>query len=203
MMNDARLSKDSVRTETSLYERKSIFLTMKKMCLFISLLFIVPTASANLVEDNTTIITVDSTNLRFSPSDVTIEEGQTVRFFWSGQALPHNAVEQNGVFDSGEPERNVDYSFTFERGMNGTYEFVCEPHAALGMVGTITVTPLPPLEPPTNNSTTTTTTTSEDTPFLPTSFVLISVIAAALIIERRKLEFVEDRVLVEGEEHHR
>ena len=42
-----------------------------------------------------TIITVDSTNLRFSPSSVTITEGDTVRFFWSGQALPHNAVEEN------------------------------------------------------------------------------------------------------------
>jgi len=176
---------------------------MKKVCLLISLLFFVPAASANLIEDNATIITVDSTNLRFSPSDVTIEEGQTVRFFWSGQALPHNAVEQNGVFDSGEPERNVDYSFTFERGMNGTYEFVCEPHAALGMVGTITVTPLPPEQPPTNNTTNTTKISSEDTPFLPTSLVLISVVAAAFIIERRRLEFVEDRVLVEGEKHHR
>ena len=92
-------------------------------------------------EPETVIVSVDSTNLRFSPSSVTITEGDTVRFFWSGQALPHNAVENNGVFDSGDPERNVDYSFTFERGTNGTYEFVCEPHASAGMVGQITVEP--------------------------------------------------------------
>jgi plastocyanin len=91
----------------------------------------------------TVVITVDSTNLRFSPSSITITEGDTVRFFWSGQALPHNAVESNGVFDSGEPAREVDYSFTFERGMAGTYEFVCEPHASAGMVGQITVEPAP------------------------------------------------------------
>ena len=72
-----------------------------------------------------TTITVDSTNLRFSPSDVTISEGETVRFLWSGELLPHNAVESEGVFDSGEPSRNVDYIFTFEIGMNGTYEYVC------------------------------------------------------------------------------
>mgnify|MGYP001165164480 FL=1 len=89
-----------------------------------------------------TTITVDSTNLRFSPSDVTISEGETVRFFWSGELLPHNAVEANGVFDSGEPSRNVDYIFTFEIGMNGTYEYVCEPHEDMGMVGTITVEPV-------------------------------------------------------------
>ena len=29
-----------------------------------------------------TTITVDSTNLRFSPPDVTISEGDTVRFLW-------------------------------------------------------------------------------------------------------------------------
>ena len=41
-------------------------------------------------ESETVVISVDSTNLRFSPSSVTITEGDTVRFFWSGQALPHN-----------------------------------------------------------------------------------------------------------------
>lgn len=96
-------------------------------------------------QPETVVVSVDSTNLRFSPSSVTITEGDTVRFFWSGQALPHNAVENNGVFDSGEPERNVDYSFTFERGTNGTYEFVCEPHASAGMVGQITVEPASPI----------------------------------------------------------
>ena len=76
------------------------------------------------------IISVDSTNLRFSPSEVTIQEGDTVRFFWSGQLLPHNAVARDGTFDSGEPERAVDYPVLFEVGDNGTYEFVCEPHEA-------------------------------------------------------------------------
>ena len=86
-----------------------------------------------------TTITVDSTNLRFSPSDVTISEGETVRFLWDGELLPHNAVESEGVFDSGEPSRNVDFIFTFEIGMNGTYEYVCEPHEDMGMIGTIVV----------------------------------------------------------------
>ena len=86
-----------------------------------------------------TTITVDSTNLRFSPSDVTISEGETVRFLWNGELLPHNAVESEGVFDSGEPSRNVDFIFTFEIGMNGTYEYVCEPHEDMGMIGTIVV----------------------------------------------------------------
>ena len=89
------------------------------------------------------VINVDSTNLRFSPSEVTIDEGQTVRFFWDGELLAHNAVERNGVFDSGNPERNVDYSFTFDIGMAGEYEFVCEPHESVNMIGKITVNSAP------------------------------------------------------------
>ena len=70
-------------------------------------------------QDDDVIIGVDSTNLQFSPSDVTIKEGQAVRFFWSGELLPHNAVASDGIFDSGEPSRNVDYRFVFEPGTNG------------------------------------------------------------------------------------
>ena len=119
-------------------------------CIFL-LLFSFSTIISNpvLSEENNkvisseeVIITVDSTNLRFSPSEISIMEGDTVRFFWQGQLLAHNAVERNGVFDSREPERDVDYSFKFEIGMNGTYEFVCEPHESANMIGEIIVNPL-------------------------------------------------------------
>ena len=93
------------------------------------------------------VVTVDSTNFRFSPSTVTITEGDTVRFFWSGELLGHNAVADDGLFDSGDPATEVDYSFTFEVGTNGTHTYVCEPHEAMGMVGTIVVEPAPPKEP--------------------------------------------------------
>ena len=66
---------------------------------------------------------------------------------WENQLLPHNAVERNGVFDSGDPERNVDYTYTFNVTENGTYEYVCEPHEDLGMIGTIIVEPKPIPEP--------------------------------------------------------
>ena len=35
-------------------------------------------------EGETVIVTVDSTNLRFSPDSITLNEGDTVRFFWDG-----------------------------------------------------------------------------------------------------------------------
>ena len=102
---------------------------------------IVPGSLSQVSDTQEVVVTVDSTNLRFSPSSVTIEEGDTVRFFWSGELLAHNAVAEEGVFDSGEASRNVDYSFTFEIGTNGTYQYVCEPHESVGMVGTVVVEP--------------------------------------------------------------
>ena len=84
-------------------------------------------------------ITVDSTNLRFYPESLTINEGDSVRFMWGGEFLPHNSVEENGVFDSGEPEREVDYLYTFNYDQAGIYNFFCEPHESVGMDGSITV----------------------------------------------------------------
>ena len=86
-------------------------------------------------------VTVDGfgSNLRFVPDTLTINEGDTVQFLWSGQLLPHNAIEENEVFNSGDAERNVDYTYTFNYNQSGVYEFYCEPHRDLGMVGEITV----------------------------------------------------------------
>ena len=84
-------------------------------------------------------VTVDSTNLRFYPESLTINEGDSVRFMWGGEFLPHNSVEENGVFDSGDPEREVDYLYTFTYEQAGSYNFFCEPHESAGMEGSITV----------------------------------------------------------------
>ena len=123
-----------------------------KTSITVSIAFAMMVASAvfsgsiyNEYEGETKIVTVDSTNLRFSPDTITLKEGDSVRFFWSGELLPHNAVEDSGLFDTGEPSTEVDYTYTFSFGENGTYEYVCEPHEDLGMVGTIIVEPNPEL----------------------------------------------------------
>ena len=115
----------------------------------IVILCAIPVASADN-NSTDTIITVDSTNLRFSPSTVTINEGDAIRFFWDGQLLPHNAVEENETFDSGDTSADEDYRFVFVLGLNGTFDYHCEPHRSLGMIGQIIVNPLPPAE---NNTT--------------------------------------------------
>jgi plastocyanin len=129
-------------------------------------------------EDSDVIVTVDSTSLRFSPSEITITEGQAVRFMWAGQALAHNAVADDGLFDSGEPERDVDYRFVFEPGTAGTHTFVCDPHASVGMVGTVTVeaAPVEEVEEETEEV------ASEDTPAVSlVSSLLVTAFAAVFI----------------------
>ena len=111
--------------------------------LMISVALLCATTQMAAADSSDVIVTVDSSSLRFSPSEVTVTEGQAVRFMWSGQALPHNAVADDGLFDSGEPERDVDYRFVFEPGTAGTHSFVCEPHASAGMVGTVIVEAAP------------------------------------------------------------
>lgn len=119
---------------------------MKRLVVTVLLLFAVTATGTSVGEESgqEVIVTVDSTNLRFSPSSVTIVEGDTVRFFWSGELLAHNAVAEDGLFDSGEASRNVDYAFTFEIGTNGTHQYICEPHEEFGMIGTVIVEPSPP-----------------------------------------------------------
>ena len=111
--------------------------------LMISVALLCATTQMAAADSYDVIVTVDSSSLRFSPSEVTVTEGQAVRFMWSGQALPHNAVADDGLFDSGDPERDVDYRFVFEPGTAGTHSFVCEPHASAGMVGTVIVEAAP------------------------------------------------------------
>ena len=135
----------------------------------------------SLVSDpQTVVVSVDSTNLRFTPSTVTIDEGDSVHFFWGGQALPHNAVEVEGTFDSGEPERDVDYSFTFEFGMAGEYDFFCEPHQSVGMEGTITVSPVENQ----SESEEQPVTVEENSPFAPIYLTLGAIACAGIILRR-------------------
>lgn len=112
---------------------------------FVVLLVFAITMSGDigLLQDDSEVhtVTVDGfgSNLRFVPDTLTINEGDTVQFLWSGQLLPHNAIEQNEVFNSGDAMQDVDYTYTFNYNQSGVYEFYCEPHRDLGMLGEITV----------------------------------------------------------------
>ena len=155
----------------------------------------VPGSLAEVSTSEEVVVTVDSTNLRFSPSSVTITEGDSVRFFWSGELLAHNAVAEDGLFDSGDTSRNVDYTFTFEAGTNGTHQYVCEPHESVGMVGTVVVEPMQePVAPePANDTSDLALSESGESwiPFFGLEIVVL-IMVAALIFQLGKAQGIGD-----------
>lgn len=161
---------------------------MKKCFVVLVVIAVAMSGDIGLLEDEGEVhtITVDGfgSNLRFVPDTITINEGDSVRFLWSGQLLPHNAIEQNELFDSGEAMRNVDYTYTFDYNQSGVYEFYCEPHRDLGMIGEIIVDNVEQ-----NNSTTvgdietkTGEYTNEDNSKLSLSILLVLVFAMSIFI---------------------
>ena len=162
---------------------------------------VIPCSKVSTSEE--VVVTVDITHLRFSPSSVTITEGDSVRFFWSGELLAHNAVAEDGLFDSGDTSRNVDYTFTFEAGTNGTHQYVCEPHESVGMVGTVIVEPMQePVSPePANDTSDPALSKSGESwiPFFGLEIVVL-VMVAALIFQLGKAQGIGDvRLLSERE----
>ena len=78
-------------------------------------------------------------NLIFSPNEITISAGDTVKFV-NGELPPHNMVVKDHpelshtdlAFMGGES-----FEVTFPE--SGDYEFQCDPHAGAGMTGIIHV----------------------------------------------------------------
>ncbi len=85
--------------------------------------------------------------LAFVSDDITVHPGQTVAWEWESDA--HNIVVQDqpdGANWEGTPgtetkiyDKGYRYTHTFET--LGEYEYVCQPHRAAGMVGSVTVAP--------------------------------------------------------------
>ena len=91
-------------------------------------------------------VTVGGGPNTFSPAQLTINVGDTVT--WTNAGGFHNvvsdAVDGNGdpIFSSGTASAEAwTYQFTFDTA--GTYSYVCQPHATIGMVGTIIVQEAP------------------------------------------------------------
>jgi glucose/arabinose dehydrogenase/plastocyanin len=78
----------------------------------------------------------------FSPRDVTIQAGDTVR--WTNEQGLHTTTggtgcDADGIWDSGSMIPGENFSFTFSQ--TGTYPYFCGFHCFNGMTGTIHVNP--------------------------------------------------------------
>ncbi len=99
-----------------------------------------------------TVMVGPSCGFCFSPSEVTINPGDTVRWTWSSSG--HSTTSgspgsPNGIWDSGILNQGAMFTHTFNS--VGSFPYYCTPHGSLGMVGTVTVvsaSPTPTATPP-------------------------------------------------------
>jgi plastocyanin len=87
----------------------------------------------------------------FSPSQLTVQVGDTVHWVWITGT--HNVVSgvggvQDANFDSGNAVAGATFDVTFDQAFldansmpGNEYPYYCEPHLPVGMIGTITVSP--------------------------------------------------------------
>jgi len=91
--------------------------------------------------DTVEVIAGPGGDLVFEPAELSIDPGTTVMWVWESDN--HNVVptsQPQGANWEGYPDienTGFEYEHTFET--TGTYEYVCEPHQAAGMTGSITV----------------------------------------------------------------
>ena len=86
---------------------------------------------------------VELVGLEFIPADITINQGETVR--WMNTGGRHNVNGSTDTypdnpegFRSGDPSSELfTYEYTFT--IPGTYSYQCDPHVGVGMIGTVTV----------------------------------------------------------------
>lgn len=107
---------------------------LKKILVLLALM----TATISLA----TVHTVNVNAISFSPANLTIQQGDTVRWVKPAGGF-HNVEESNGVppvFRSGDPTSSAfTYNFAFAAPLSGTFNYECIVHAGSGMVGTVTV----------------------------------------------------------------
>lgn len=106
---------------------------MKKLWLFV----LVCMASASFA----TVHVVNVNGASFSPADVTVTEGDTIRWIKPAGGF-HNVAEVSNppFFRSGNATSSAfTYNFPVPSGTAGTYDYECEVHGAGGMTGTVTV----------------------------------------------------------------
>lgn len=104
---------------------------MKKIVTIICMLF------TNFIQAQTTIT---ASNFQFTPTEVTINLGEKIIFYFAGGS--HNIVSTNNPNNADSWTSGFiapGSSFTYIPTVSGNYTYVCNPHVAKNMVGTFTV----------------------------------------------------------------
>ncbi len=95
----------------------------------------------NLAYSQTTQ-TVQVSNYQFTPSSLTITQGDTVKWVWVNGMHTTTSDSTSGidVWDAPIDQNHQSFSFVFSS--PGVHSYYCRFHVSLGMRGTITVQPL-------------------------------------------------------------
>ena len=100
----------------------------------------------------------DATGYKFDPANITVKQGDAVKFVMTSGG-PHNVTFQNVTNEAAEHQLNANmpgqhmgelagpmvmqpneaYVVSFAKVPAGKYDFICTPHAAMNMKGSITV----------------------------------------------------------------
>jgi len=116
--------------------------TLKTLSIF-ALIFIM---AASLKLNGQTTYNVAVTNYAFTQSQLTITAGDKV--IWTNNAGSHNVNGTQSAFPNNPASfgNNVGSGWTYEFVFNtaGTYDYQCDPHAGMGMIGKIIVNPKVP-----------------------------------------------------------
>lgn len=129
--------------EVIIYLRKP-FLHPKREQLMKTILSSIFLSMASLCLAQTTHV-VNITGTSFNPATLNINAGDTVR--WTNNTgINHNVNGTTATFPS-NPESfgnavGPEWAFTHVFNTPGSYDYRCDPHAAMGMTGKITVTPI-------------------------------------------------------------
>ena len=106
-----------------------------KAAIFIaSFLFTIP------IYPQTTHI-VQASNFVFTPADLTVQKGDTVKWVWVNgtHTTTSDSTTGNTVWNAPLDQSHTSFSYVFN--YTGTFEYYCVYHRSLGMIGTITVEP--------------------------------------------------------------
>lgn len=77
---------------------------------------------------------VQMTSVRFEPRIIRVKVGTTVQWK-NSSSTPHNVVGED--FRSPFLYENERWEMTFDKA--GTFDYYCEPHRGMGMIGTVIV----------------------------------------------------------------
>ncbi len=77
----------------------------------------------------------------FEPESLSIQPGTTVQFVWDSDNHNVNPTEQpdDADWEGHEPIEDAGFEFESTFDVEGEYEYVCDPHVGVGMIGEISV----------------------------------------------------------------